>query len=107
MNTLLMFFQESPQAWTVRTFGADFVTLLITLMFIPILSTIAVITLKGQWTSKVVKMFSLTIIIFVALFTALTINNEKSSAALFALLGTTAGYILGKDDGPSTPDKNS
>jgi hypothetical protein len=83
------------QGWTDRTFGQDFVSFLVIIGFIAIIIVTAV---KKKWDANAVRVISITSIIFIAVFAALTVDNERNAAAVFALLGTVAGYILGRSE---------
>lgn len=81
-----------------KFFGQDFTTVLVVLAFIVVFIAQTIVTFKRKWDAHAVKIFCITVIAFFGVFAASTVDNENNAAAVFALLGTIAGYILGKSD---------
>lgn len=56
-----------------------------------------VISRKGQTDgSDYSRLLGLTIVVFLGVFSALVVSNEKNSAAAFGLLGAVAGFLVAK-----------
>jgi hypothetical protein len=81
-----------------KFFGDDFTTVLIVLAFIIVFIAQTIVTFKRKWDAYAVKIFCVTVIAFFGVFAASTVDSKDNAAAVFALLGTIAGYILGKSD---------
>jgi cytochrome c biogenesis factor len=94
--------QKPPQSTLDRFFGQDFVTVLVIVAFLVVVIAVA---MKKKWDAGSVRVLSITSIVFIGVFAALTVDNERNAAAVFALLGTVAGYILGKSERNARKDQ--
>jgi hypothetical protein len=97
---------DKPEAWTTTVLGEDFTAVLLILVFVIVV--IAQIRLAGKrvWNATSVRLVGITTIAFIGVFAALTVDNAQNGPAIFGLLGTIAGYLLGKTESV-VPDKNT
>lgn len=95
--------QEPPTPGLARTLYENFNAVFILIVLLIVVAMMMFIILKRNLSESTVKVMMVgVVIIFVAVFSALTVANDKNAGAVFALLGIVAGYILGKSDkGPS------
>lgn len=97
-----------PKGTLAGYFGEDFVTFLLVITFILIITSQMFISWKKKWESNAIKLIIITTISFFGVFLALTVDNDKNSSAAFALLGTLAGYILGRsEEKPNTTEEKT
>jgi energy-coupling factor transporter transmembrane protein EcfT len=97
---------NKPDPWTTRLLGEDFTPVLLIVVFVIVV--IAQIRLAGKrvWNSTSVRLVGITTIAFIGVFAALTVDNPQNGPAVFGLLGTIAGYLLGRTD-KDTAEKDS
>ena len=97
----------TPKPTVTDAVVSNFSGVLIILAFVIIVSIQMLMALKKNWTNNSIKIVGISTIAFVSVFAALTVQ-EKNAAAVFGLLGTIAGYLLGKaEDSVRERDSNS
>jgi hypothetical protein len=90
--------ESGTKPWTERAVGQDFTALLILTVFVVVVMAEVRLARVKAWSANAVRIIGLTTIAFVGVFAALTVDNEKNGPAVFGLLGTIAGYLLGRSD---------
>jgi hypothetical protein len=88
--------------WTERALGEDFVSVLLIFVFVIVVISQIRLAQKKVWNSASIKIVGITTIAFIGVFAALTVDNQQNGPAIFGLLGTIAGYLLGKSDRPNS-----
>ena len=61
---------------------------------------------KKRWDILSIRIIGISTIAFVGVFAALTVDNPTNAPAVFGLLGTIAGYLIGRSD-THTRENNS
>ena len=93
---------NKPDPWTVRLLGEDFVTVLLIIVFVIVVLSQIRVAQKKLWNNTSIRIVGITTIAFVAVFAGLTVNDPRNGPAVFGLLGTIAGYLLGRTDKETT-----
>ena len=72
----------------------------IILAVIVIAEIISIIVIKKGWDGNAIRIVGLTVIAFLGVFVYLTSdsNFEKAAPAVYGLLGTIAGFLVGKTE---------
>jgi hypothetical protein len=65
---------------------------------IVIIIEVAMIWKKG-WDSYTITLIGITTLACVGVFAAITVDNERNGPAIFGLLGTLGGYLIGRLEG--------
>jgi hypothetical protein len=76
-------------------------SLLILVAFVIIVLVQMAMAWRKGWTTSAVRIVGITTIACLGVFAALTVSNEKNGPAVFGLLGTVGGYLLGRNEGSS------
>ena len=72
--------------------------LILVLAVVVVAEIVIVARSRNSWTSNSVKVVGLTITAFLAIITALTVDNDNALAPSYGLLGAISGYLVGKND---------
>jgi hypothetical protein len=81
-----------------RPFGEDFSTVLLMIAFVLIIGGQLLLAWKKKWNVLSIRIIGISTIAFVGVFAALTVDNQTNAPAVFGLLGTVAGYLIGRGD---------
>jgi hypothetical protein len=86
---------------------ANFNALLILVAFVIVVIAQMIMAWMKEWNANAVRIVGISTIAFIGVFAALTVPSQQNVAAVFGLLGTIGGYLLGKSESYASRNKKA